>query len=69
MKGNSGGYFRRVERLEKVNLKKNLYNLRLSSILYSSVVDTVIIYVMVCTHPDISLVVSVMSRYMTCPGK
>lgn len=35
---------------------------------YSSVVSS-IMYAMVCTHPDISQAVSVVSRYMAYPGK
>ena len=35
---------------------------------YSSAVGSMM-YAMVCTHPDISHVVSVVSRYMACPGK
>ncbi|XP_070044579.1 secreted RxLR effector protein 161-like [Nicotiana tomentosiformis] len=37
-------------------------------VLYSSVVSS-IMYAMVCTRPDISQAVSVVSRFMTCPGK
>ncbi|KAF2322037.1 hypothetical protein GH714_005933 [Hevea brasiliensis] len=40
----------------------------MSSVPYSSAVGS-IMYAMVCTRPDISHAVSVMSRYMACPGK
>ncbi|KAF2288730.1 hypothetical protein GH714_011801 [Hevea brasiliensis] len=40
----------------------------ISSISYSSTVGS-IMYAMVCTRPDISHVVSIVSRYMACPGK
>ncbi|XP_075088088.1 secreted RxLR effector protein 161-like [Nicotiana tabacum] len=40
----------------------------MSSVPYSSVVGS-IMYAMVCTRPDISHAVSVVSRYMACPGK
>ncbi|KAA3478615.1 Retrovirus-related Pol polyprotein from transposon TNT 1-94 [Gossypium australe] len=39
----------------------------MSSVPYSSEVES-LMYVMVCTHPDISHVVSVVSRYMSKPG-
>jgi hypothetical protein len=35
---------------------------------YSSVVGR-IMYLMVCTRPDIAHVVSVVSRYLSCPGR
>ncbi|KAL5739747.1 hypothetical protein ACOSP7_028637 [Xanthoceras sorbifolium] len=35
---------------------------------YSSAIGS-IMYAMVCTRPDISHAVSVVSRYMSCPGK
>ena len=37
-------------------------------VLYSSTIDG-IMYAMVCTRPDISQAVSVVSRYMSRPGK
>ena len=40
----------------------------MSSVPYSSAVHS-IMYVMVCTGPDISHVVSIVSRYMACPGR
>ncbi|KAF2301408.1 hypothetical protein GH714_023842 [Hevea brasiliensis] len=40
----------------------------ISSVPYSSVVGS-IMYALVCTRPDISHAVSVMSRYMACPEK
>ena len=40
----------------------------ISHVPYSSVVGS-IMYAMVCTRPDISHVVSVVSRYMANPGK
>ncbi|XP_075108916.1 secreted RxLR effector protein 161-like [Nicotiana tabacum] len=41
---------------------------QMSSVPYSSVVGS-IMYDMVCTRPDISYAISVMSRYMACPSK
>lgn len=41
---------------------------QMSHIPYSSAVGSVM-YAMVCTRPDISHAVSVVSRYMSCPGK
>jgi len=41
---------------------------KMSSVPYSSAVGS-IMYAMVCTRPDISHAVSVVSRYMACPGK
>ncbi|XP_070019638.1 secreted RxLR effector protein 161-like [Nicotiana sylvestris] len=41
---------------------------QMSSVPYSSVVGS-IMYDMVCTRPDISHAISVMSRYMACPSK
>lgn len=35
---------------------------------YTSVVGS-LMYAMVCTRPDIAQAVSVVSRYMSCPGK
>ncbi|KAF2308539.1 hypothetical protein GH714_010443 [Hevea brasiliensis] len=40
----------------------------MSNVLYSSAVGS-IMYAMVCTRPDISHAVSVVSRYMACPRK
>ncbi|KAF2317627.1 hypothetical protein GH714_025846 [Hevea brasiliensis] len=40
----------------------------MSSVPYSSVVGS-IMYAMVCTRPDISHAISVVNRYMACPGK
>ena len=39
----------------------------MSSVPYSSAVSS-IMYAMVCTRHDISYAVSVVSRYMACPG-
>lgn len=41
---------------------------QMSNVPYSSAIGS-IMYAMVCTRPDISHVVSVVSRYMACPGK
>ena len=40
----------------------------MSRVPYSSAVSS-IMYAMVCTRPDISYAVSVVSRYLSCPGK
>lgn len=40
----------------------------MAQVSYSSAVDS-IMYAMICTRPDISQAVSVVSRYMACPGK
>jgi hypothetical protein len=40
----------------------------MSRVPYSSVVD-ILMYVMVCTRPDIAHAVGVVSRYMNNPGK
>ena len=41
---------------------------RMSNVPYSSVVGS-LMYAMVCTRPDVSHAVSVVSRYMHNPGK
>ncbi|KAG8492887.1 hypothetical protein CXB51_010059 [Gossypium anomalum] len=52
-------------------LKKSLYDDEIeymSHVPYSSTVGS-LMYAMVCSHPDLSYAVSVVSRYMTNPGK
>ncbi|WVZ97678.1 hypothetical protein U9M48_043192 [Paspalum notatum var. saurae] len=41
---------------------------RMSEISYASAIGS-IMYAMICTHPDVSFALSVMSRYQSCPGE
>ena len=40
----------------------------MSQVPYSNIVRSVM-YMMICTRPDISHAISVVSRYMSCPGR